>query len=375
MAQVLELSDVYNTKDDSVSNSSSRSNLERIYPISFPLHRAYWSDNDPLAPPRANSSLLPSSLSVRGFWCTTSRYRFSCQASTTVRYELQASAFDAANEPLTRTVHEILLFDAEDPPPQSPLPRGCTVAGSDDDAEFVTRRDGRLAALSRLLPRAWAMAVAAAAAGGDGGSGGGGGGSGARVVVDVREPEPVMLAARSGFTCATLPVALRVERAGGLAPFRLPRAMKVKSRIRSITYASVGAMGALPEKSGAQAKSVVATLNKFEERHVVQLALDSWRPRKPSINDGQWSLETVVLIPVTESALIAPTFYTPFVARRYSISLRIDIESSGAKRVTFRLNVPLQVAYLEAPVDCPCSENCAIDQIPCSDTQLPIYIP
>jgi hypothetical protein len=214
------------------------------------------------------------------------------------------------------------------------------------------------------------------------------------VTVEVREPEPLVLASPGGFSFAALRLTLRVDTGtdGNLAPTApplLPREMKVKSRVRSVTYATVAPARPRPgrdqEKSMDQAPAcapVVATLNKFEERHVARVALDAWRPPPPPGPGGdggggggagrQHVMETTVLVPVTTAALAAPTFYSPWVARRYGVALRVDVKGAGGRGVSLRLSVPLQVVYPAAPSPAASVAGSARERL---DGELPVYIP
>jgi hypothetical protein len=179
--------------------------------------------------------------------------------------------------------------------------------------------------------------------------------------------------------------------------------MKVKSRVRSVTYATVGALGCAsptPDEktlldpypaaaAGERLRPVVATLNKFEERRVSRVVLDAWRPLPPSSppsspssppsspsRGGQrFDMEATVLVPVTSAALLAPTFHTLWVARRYSVALRVDVRAPGGRGVRLRLGVPLQVVYPEAPPPPLVERGIGGRGWGCEEGSLPVYIP
>lgn len=63
----------------------------------------------------------------------------------------------------------------------------------------------------------------------------------------------------------------------------------------------------------------------------------------------------MVWTPVSEGATPSPTFFTPFLARRYSAGIRLDVK--GAGKAIFQLHVPVQLVYAEPLAEVPSYET------------------
>ena len=89
---------------------------------------------------------------------------------------------------------------------------------------------------------------------------------------------------------------------------------------------------------------------------------------------GTWIREMVVLLPVIENAFPAPSFFTPYIARRYSLAFRLAIKSSWGD-AKFSFDVPLQIVYPETPVNYEHIYNPhLIEECTTPFDSLPIYI-
>lgn len=93
---------------------------------------------------------------------------------------------------------------------------------------------------------------------------------------------------------------------------------------------------------------MLGALTKYGKKFVRKLKIDSWKAAKGGL-PGAVSKEMNILLPVLENEKPAPTFFTPFLARRYTIAVIIDV-ICGWQTATIRLNLPLQIVYPEDPI-------------------------
>ncbi|KIW99994.1 uncharacterized protein Z518_10922 [Rhinocladiella mackenziei CBS 650.93] len=59
--------------------------------------------------------------------------------------------------------------------------------------------------------------------------------------------------------------------------------------------------------------------------------------------DTTWHSQEDVLLRLSHSPMLAPTFWAPLVSRRYSIRLQISLSGIGSAK--FELVVPVQIVY------------------------------
>jgi hypothetical protein len=333
--QIIELYDVYD-----MQSSLMRSRAENLIAFDFPLHRKCNSP-DPHSGLTKSMEVLPSSLYVMGYWCSTSPSRYSCSASSQVKYELAAFAYKE-DEIVASLRSEIRIYDTETPlPPPIHLPHF--------PGEYVVTQEKSLRKL---------------------------GFRGARLGVSVSEPPPLEICSKDGMALAAIPMRLCLQRdynpsmSADLRKtngFRME--MRLTSRLRIHSYFSSDKMFAHPTDAQSRGSPFLGTLCKYGKKYVRNLRVDSWKSEK-----GPSDLllkDMTLLLPILENEKPAPTFFTPFLARRYSVALQIDV-NSGWHKASFRLNIPLQIVYPEEPVHYERLNEASITEN--DQGRLPVYI-
>jgi hypothetical protein len=312
------------------------------FSFDFPLHRkATWdSPGNPMAGP--TYPILPSSVSVTGYGCRASNGRFSCSASTQIRYELQAFAFEENDELVDTLVSTITLFDTEIPSPP-PIYQGHFVG------EYSCSKQKHLTKLAMRGPK---------------------------LTIKVSEPAPLQIKPRpeGGVIMASVPIRLCLQSDSKRSKKDPPQlSVAVTSVLKTSTYLSVCKLHAHPTLAASQDSPYLAALTKHSGKRVRNLTVDGFQ-RDESKETATWVRDMTVLLPVVENCFPAPSFFTPYLARRYSLGLRLEVKSAWGEAV-YRLTVPLQIVYPECPVT---YENIynphLVEEHTSSSDSLPIYI-
>jgi hypothetical protein len=322
-------------------NSSLRgSRAENLIAFDFPLHRE-CNSLDPHSGLTKSTKVLPSSICVMGYWCSTSPSRYSCSASSQVKYELAAFAYKD-DEIVASLLSEIRIYDTENPVPAPiHLPHF--------PGEYVVAQEKSLRKL---------------------------GIRGARLSISVSEPPPLEINTKNGIALAALPVRLCLRRDDNPSLSADPRGTKsfpmdvrLTSRLKIHSYFSSDKMSAHPTDAQSRGSPFLATLCKYGKKYVRNLVVDSWKSEKG--RSDVLTKDMTLLLPILENDKPAPTFFTPFLARRYSVSVRIDV-ASGWQKASFRLNIPLQIVYPEEPVHYERLNDVSVTET--EQGRLPIYI-
>jgi len=174
-APIIELSDVHDLQTPLVESP----NTPRLLAFSFPLLRKTLHPLYEQTLANNSSEILPSSLNVLGYWCSSTPSRYSCSAQTLVKYELLAIAYKN-DEVLTTTHCEVKIYDTD-----TPLPPPIHLAHF--PGEYVVSQTKRLRKLGMR---------------------------GGNLSVTVCEPRPLEIRAGDGISLAVLPVRLRLEGEG-----------------------------------------------------------------------------------------------------------------------------------------------------------------
>ncbi|TLD26186.1 hypothetical protein E2P81_ATG07998 [Venturia nashicola] len=336
--KLLKLMDVQDSRCDA-DNSNSE-----IFRFNFPLAKEPWStpqcdEDDEDGSARKYLRTLPSSLNVFGPWCTKAAGQAACQAEATVKYEVEATAY-RGDAVVGRCVHEVRIYDSPDshPPP---------VHMADFPDEYHCSQDKRLKRFH--IP-------------------------GSRLTVIVSEPKPVEIRSHGETTMAAFPLKFIMHDAG-MPPRKM--GVRVNSLLKAVTFISSSKLNSQPTIKQSKDSSFLAAVPKFGRAYHRSLHLSHWTRHTSSPYDIEWVSYALVWLPITENATPAPTFFTPFLSRRYSVSLRLEVKGEG--KAVFSLNVPLQIVYpmdvgsadapsYEVAMTPPCERECEEEDV------LPIYV-
>lgn len=290
--QVLNLVDVH----DAASGLPSADGLWRQFFFDFRFGKSCHGRkrNSRQTVAQSCSASLPSSLDVR---------KDANATSTRVRYEIQAWAFhgDTVRAAISQ---EIRLFDSAcvAPPP---------VIVEHFPGEFSLRQEKKV---SRGMMRPVG-----------------------KIAVAVAEPPAAEIQHGGSLVQTKLPVRLELSDQTGL-PKRLD--LRVKSTLHGTTFVSSERMEEMPScqcvvKSGA-VQEAKTKARSFTQKLSV---LCRWQ-MDPK---GSWWQDVVVPLPLVADQTPPPTFTSPLVARRYSVSVQIGV--TGGANATFDLKVPVHVMY------------------------------
>jgi hypothetical protein len=301
--QILKLMDV----QDSVSSRYAPDNGNgETFRFNFPLAKEPWitpicSDEDEDGVARKYIRTLPSSLSVFGPWCPAAAGQACCQAEAIVRYEIEATAF-RGDDIISKFAQEVRIYDSPDshPPP---------VHTADFPGEYHCAQEKRLKRFQ--IP-------------------------GPRLTIIASEPKP--LEVRPSGDCAMAAFALKFIMRDTASP---PRQLdiRVNSLLKAVTFISASKMDSHPTILQSHASPFLAAVPKFGRSYHRSLRVCHWM----RYSENDWIAHALVWLPITENATPAPTFFTPYLSRRYSVSLRLEVKGEG--KGLFNLNVPLQIVY------------------------------
>ena len=167
---------------------------------------------------------------------------------------------------------------------------------------------------------------------------------------------------------------------------------EVTWRFKKSSFCSTNPMQAVPTVLEANKTTSCAMAVAYGVRHHLKLSLADWNSVQHARSGTSgcssqetiptaWTTQKAIPICIPTSALLAPTSFTPYLACRYSVIVRIKVTGNG--KAHLRLEMPLQVAY-EGPgsVHMPhtgvqmsgtCSDTEPSLIRDCSQSQLPVY--
>lgn len=287
---------------------SSRYNPDHGNGESFPFDfRLPRHDQDSKQP-----HTLPSSLAVTGNFCAFSLPQDPCLAETRVSYFVETTVYRDEIKIATAT-KEIRILDCSDahPPPvhlaHFPYEYTCS-------AEKTLKRL-RLYGTHRLA-------------------------------VSVAEPKPVEVCRNQGVVFAAFPVRFTVP-LDSKNPKAPPKSLtiRVKSQLLSFSFLSVTPMTGQPTIGEAKLSPLLAVIPKSYRSYHRKMLVEwgSGSTNTLEARKGTWQHDTTMLLPICEGTLPTPTFFTLYLARRYNVALRFDVQSDG--KASFHLTIPLQIVY------------------------------
>jgi hypothetical protein len=337
---------------DSVASRYNPDNGEgETFHFDFPLDKEPWgpeeasggNEDDEVAQtwPRT----LPSSISVFGPWCANAAGQACCQAEVLVRYEIEAFAY-YGDHVVGSTRQEVRIYDSPDshPPP---------VHVADFAEEYICTQEKRLRKM--YIP-------------------------GSRLTVNITEPKPVEIRAYGESSMAAFPVrfSMRQSKSDFTSPGKLD--VHISSLLKATTFIAVRQLKSQPTTKQTRSSPFIAAVPKYGRSYHRKLRICHWtRGHTPhSSMENVWIANALVWLPITENASPAPTFFTKYLSRRYSVSLRLEVKGDG--KGVFNLQVPIQLVYpMEVGFsDAPSYEIATTppseEEESCEDESLPVYV-
>jgi len=336
---------------DSVSSRYAPDNGNgESFLFNFPLHKEPWSTPPPCSDDeegvaRKYLRTLPSSLNVFGPWCPSAQGQACCQAEAIVKYEVEATAF-RGDDVISKFAQEVRIYDSSDshPPP---------VHMADFPDEYSCTQEKRLRRFTFL---------------------------GSRLTITASEPKPLEVRPHGdlAMTAFAFKFIMRNDTNDSSPPRMLD--VRISSLLKAITFISVNKLSSQPTVKQSIHSPCLAAVPKFGRSYHRSLRVCHWTRGHGHQTGNDWIAHALVWLPITENATPAPTFFTPYLSRRYSVSLRLDVKGQG--KALFNLHVPLQIVYPmgAGSADAPSYEvattppNEEEDTETRDDERLPVYV-
>lgn len=278
--------------------------LWRQYPFDFRFGKR-CHDQKPhseLIVARTCSASIPSSLEVAGEE-RKGEWKDISATSCRVKYEIQAWTFHG-NEVKAAIAQEIRLFDSAcvAPPP---------MIMADFPGEFTLRQEKKF--VKAMMKHAGKMTIAVS--------------------------EPAAADIRRGGDLVQSRLPLRVElRDPKALPSRLE--LRVKSTLQGSTFISSEKMQDMPSRQLLLKSRAIQEVKTKARCFTQKLDIGCRWQLDPK---GTWWQVTTIPLPLVANQTPPPTFTSMLVARRYSVSLQIEV--AGIGNATFDLRIPIQMMY------------------------------
>ena len=186
------------------------------------------------------------------------------------------------------------------------------------------------------------------------------------------EPKPLEFQSSQGQATTQLSISIVLRIPDGHSDAGLPSGLvsDITWCLKASTFIMMKETAALPTVQQASTSPFVTKSTSRGQRRGLKLRWPQWEEAplctdRP--NEKVWKTKHDLVLSIPSSCLPAPTFCTPYLVRRYSISLRMNVK--GAGRAEARFNVPVQVIYRSPTV----ASSSPRFPIPL-DSDLPIYI-
>ncbi|PYI04643.1 hypothetical protein BO78DRAFT_449294 [Aspergillus sclerotiicarbonarius CBS 121057] len=134
---------------------------------------------------------------------------------------------------------------------------------------------------------------------------------------------------------------------------------KVQTSLRATTFLSVTSQARVPiqlEANKLRNFRLLANTVRVGSTQVRKLRIGSWEPEDTNNIDQTpdhpttWTSTAHLIFTVDDHEYVPPTFTHPYVSRRYSLSISIDVD--GSRDASFQLQVPVHVSHDRASAFC-----------------------
>jgi hypothetical protein len=283
--------------------------------------------------------LLPCSIALFGPWCQHAVGQACCQAEVVVKYEIEARAYNG-DECVASQSQQVRIFDCPDthPPPMhlEHFP-----------GEHTCSDRQRLKSAYKLSKPVLTISSA--------------------------EPRPVEIRTNGEVAMAGLSFVFTLRDVEE-PPKDLD--VSINSILKATTFIATRQMDSQPTVAQSKTNPFIAAVPKWGRPYHRKLHVNHWTPG----NDPRtFTARAMIWMPISEGATPSPTFFSPYLARRYSAGIRVEVK--GAGKAVFQLHVPVQVVYKEPEAEVPSYETAM--STPVSEVEgftfedvdeLPIYV-
>ena len=257
-----------------------------------------------------SSDVLPSSLDI--VESMPSDFQNSHpKTSASVVYELRVSVIRSGRVLASHIAPVRIIDDVDEGPP---------TAVEDFGREYVCRDEKSLK--SHILYKVGSVSVAA------------------------NEPGPFVVQndKQSPRTALRMKLQLQIPQKQASSHAAPSFSVDVSWQLRKSVFVSMAMHSALPTARDASRSLLAGKAVNFGERKYSKLEVSKWQasPARSS-SDQAWVSEQDLWLSLPATSLLAPTFATPYLSCRYSISMQLKVRGYG--RADLNLEVPVQIVY------------------------------
>ena len=176
----------------------------------------------------------------------------------------------------------------------------------------------------------------------------------------IAEPGPFLFCDGNDFAMTRLPICFAVQgsnaqgRGDATDPTTRPFSASITWQLKTLTFMSAESMHFVPTILQARRTPSISLITTLGRRHQLKLALSGWsKPRSTASafssskregdGNGWATIEEELALSIPTRCMLAPTFATPHLSRRYS--LKVQVRVAGYGKASVRLEVPAQIVY------------------------------
>lgn len=159
-----------------------------------------------------------------------------------------------------------------------------------------------------------------------------------RMTIRASEPGPCQMSSGCGVSEVTLPLHLQLRNHKHFPP---KLRLRIKSTLHGTTLITTEKMGSFLSCKEAARSPRIAELKTRGRDYTRECEVpQKWQDHGSSV----WTQNMTVRIPLVANQVPVPTFSSPTISRRYSLSLRIELCGLGGAKFSFK--IPVQLMYL-----------------------------
>ena len=123
---------------------------------------------------------------------------------------------------------------------------------------------------------------------------------------------------------------------------------RITWRLKSLTFLSVCPLTSMPTIAQSTTQSSVSMMTANSQRHRLDWTLAPWESpstSKMKSPDGIWTQTVELPLLLSKLTLPTPPIFTPFLSRRYHLSIKLKLVSRSSGKSSIELELPVQIAY------------------------------
>ena len=134
------------------------------------------------------------------------------------------------------------------------------------------------------------------------------------------------------------------------APELLPETIEVTFtwRLKTLTFLSVQLLTSMPTLGDARRKPSISAIISVGQQHQLKGTLGYWN-ESPTLDTELsrpfWTQKLNLPLVFRKTILPPPSLLTPFIVRRYHLTVQMEMVTRGCGKIKLRVEVPLQIVY------------------------------